>query len=670
MNNDKLPLQSPDGVQDNIGKIAALFPHCITETAEGRAVDFDLLRQTLSPALVEGQKERYRLEWPGKREALVTAHLPTTNTLRPVPEQSVNFDSTQNLYIEGDNLEVLKLLQESYLGRVKMIYIDPPYNTGNDFVYRDNFAQDAESYQAESGERDEYNRRLVANPATDGRYHSNWLSMMYPRLKLARNLLKEDGVIFISIDDNEVHNLRKICDEIFGEVNFVANVIWEKKYAPSNDAKWLSDNHDHILLYAKNKIIWRPRLLPRTEEQNQRYTNRDNDSRGVWKSSDLSVKSYSEAYDYPIETPSGRIVHPPSGACWRVSREKFDEMVKDNRIWFGENGDNVPSIKRFLTDVKDGIVPLTIWKYSEVGHNQIGRQELKKLFDGKGYFDGPKPVELISKTLKISGLDDDSIVLDFYSGSATSGQATMEYNAAYSTKCKFILVQLPEKIDEKSEAYNDGYKSICEIGKERIRRAGTKIKTELAADIEKLQQQHEKKQAELDDENSHLVPTPEITEKLAAEIAELEQQITTKTNTLQQLDTGFRVYRLDSSNMEDVYYRPQDIQQENLQLFADNIKPGRTAHDLLAQVMLAWGLPLHLKINTLHLAGKTVLQVAENSLFACFDTGIDEAFAHALAPYQPLRVVFKDAGFATDTAKTNVRQLLKQLSPDTEIKVI
>ncbi|WP_258104669.1 site-specific DNA-methyltransferase [Marinoscillum sp. MHG1-6] len=618
MDIEKLDLKSPDLVNENFEKLAALFPNCVTEGAEGKAIDFDLLKQELSHAVVEGNKERYRLEWPGKREAIVTANLPTTKTLRPVREDSVDFDNTENLYIEGDNLEVLKLLQESYLGKIKMIYIDPPYNTGKDFVYKDNFSKDAQEELIESGQKDEYNQRLVANPETAGRYHSDWLSMMYPRLKLARNLLSNDGVIFISIDDNEVHNLKRVCDEIFGDINFIANVIWERAFAPKNDAKYFSDSHDHILVFTKNILEFEIGKLERSEESKSRYKNADDDSRGPWTSGDLSVKTYSEKYDYPITTPSGRTVNPPHGSCWRVSKEKFQELVNDNRIWFGKDGNNVPRLKRFLSEVQTGMVPISIWPYKEVGHNQEGRQEVKKLFDDKGYFDGPKPVRLLSRILQVANLDEDSTVLDFFSGSGSLAHTVYSWNAENQGRVSFIQVQLPEETDEKSEAYKAGFKNICEIGKERIRRAANKIKEETKADI----------------------------------------------------DYGFRVYRLDSSNMQDVYYKPQDYNQSNLDLFADNVKPDRTADDLLAQVMLDWGLPLSLKIEQVDVSGKKAFKVAENSLYACFDSGIDEDFAKAIAQDEPLRIVFKDSGFKNDTAKTNVKQLLKQLSPETEMKVI
>lgn len=619
-------MQTPNHSQDNITQIRVLFPNCVTETRDNKgiikySVDFDLLRQEISESIVEGPQERYHLNWPGKREALITANAPIAKTLRPCQEESVAFDTTKNLFIEGDNLEALKLLQETYLGKIKMIYIDPPYNTGNDFIYEDDFAENTDEFLKKSNQKDESGNRLVANTESNGRFHSDWLSMMYPRLRLARNLLKDDGVIFISIDDGEVHNLRKICDEVFGEVNFVANVVWEKKYSPSNDAKWLSDNHDHILVYVKHKESWRPKLLPRSDEHNNRYTNKDNDSRGPWKSSDLSVKSYSEKYDYPITTPSGRVVNPPHGTCWRVSSERFTELKDDNRIWFGINNDNVPSLKRFLHEVQDGIVPLTIWKYSEVGHNQIGRQEVKELFDGMGLFDSPKPVSLLSRILHVANLSADDIILDFFAGSSTTAHAVMQLNAEDGGNRKFIMVQLPEACDEKSEAFKAGYPNIAEISKERIRRAGKKI---IEGDCH------------------------ESWEK----------------------DIGFRVFKVDSSNMSDVYHIPDAIRQDELDFLISNIKPDRAPEDLLFQVLLDWGVDLTLPIRKEILLGKSVFFVDENALVACFDDTIGEELIKELAKRKPLRVVFRDLGFTSDAAKINAGQSIKQISPDTKVKVI
>ena len=616
--NDKLDMQSVDFTSLNTEKIAAIFPNCVTETHDGKKIDFDLLKQELSAEIVEGNKERYRLEWPGKREAIVTANIPTNKTLRPVREDSVDFDTTENIYIEGDNLEVLKLLQESYLGKIKMIYIDPPYNTGKDFVYKDNFSKEGSAELFESGQKNEYNEKLVANPETSGRYHSDWLSMMYPRLKLARNLLTDDGVIFISIDDNEVHNLRKLCDNVFGEENFVGNVIWHKKYSVANDSKYFSTSHDHIIIYAKIKTKFNIGKLPRTDTQNDNYKNPDNDARGSWQSTSLSVGRITEKDIYEIIAPNGKKYFPPEGSSWRYSKEKYAELLNDNRITFGLKGDSMPRQKRFLSEVQEGLTPTTIWSFKDVGHTDEGKKETTNLFE-KAVFDYPKPVRLLEQIINIGNVDN-GIVLDFFSGSASTAHAILKNNSEKTSKnsLRFVLVQLPENTDEKSEAYKAGYKTIAEIGKERIRRAANKIKEETGADI----------------------------------------------------DYGFRVYRLDSSNMKDVYYKPQDFTPSLLDALEDNVKEDRTAEDLVTQVMLDWGLPLSLKIERKTIAGKEVFAVAGDSLYCCFAEGVDEAFAKEVAKEKPLRIVFRDRGFASDTAKTNVKQLLKQLSPETEMKVL
>lgn len=413
----------------------------------------------------------YEFNWEGKELAYKLAQTPSTGTLIPDKESSKNWDDTENLYIEGDNLEVLKLLQKSYFGKVKMIYIDPPYNTGKDFVYHDNFRDNIANYKEIT------NQTTRANPETNGRYHTDWLNMMYPRLKLARNLLREDGVIFISIDDNENSNLRKICDEVFGESNYVQEIIWQKKFSPQNDAKYFSLNHENIYCYAKSKDLFSRNLLPMTDEQKSRYKNLDNDSRGPWTSGDISVSRVTEKDIYGIKTPSGREIYPPNGRSWRVSEEKLNDLIKDNRIWFGENGDNVPRIKRFLSEVQNGIVPISLWYHEEVGHTQSAAQNLKKLFNDKALFDYPKPVELIKKELLLA-TDKNDIVLDFFSGASTTAHAVMQLNMEDIGKRKFIMVQLPELTYEKSDAYKSGYKNICEIGKERIRRAGDKIVSE------------------------------------------------------------------------------------------------------------------------------------------------------------------------------------------------
>lgn len=624
---EKLKMVTKDKIGDNIAAIKVLFPNCIsevrdTETGETQfIVDFDVLKQELSDSVIESGIERYRMEWPGKREALLASNAPIAKTLRPFANDSVDFEATMNTLIEGDNLDSLKLLQQSLMGKVKLIYIDPPYNTGNDFIYADDFSENASSFLERSLQSDSDKNKLVVNPDSSGRFHSTWLSMIYSRLRLARSLLRNDGVIFVSIDDGEVHNLRKVADEVFGESNFVANVIWEKKYAPSNDARWFSDNHDHILVYAKNKEDWKPRALPRSDEQNQRYTNRDNDPRGPWKSSDLSVKSYAASYDYEVVTPSGRVVRPPHGACWRVSRHRLREMIADNRIWFGEDGSNVPSVKRFLSEVKDGVVPLTIWKHTDVGHNQAGRQELKKLFDGQAYFDGPKPVSLLRRIIYLSGAKDDDIIMDFFAGSGTTAHAVLEANAEDGASRKFVLVQLDEKVEPSSEAGRAHFSTIADITKERIRLAGKKL---LSSDCH-----------------------PDWNR-----------------------DVGFRVFKVDTSNMKDVYYRPDDLKQADLLDMVDNVKEGRTAEDLLFQVLVDWGVDLTLPIHREMLYGKTVFFVDDNALVACFEKSVSEELVKELAKREPLRVVFRDSGFVSDAVKINVEQIFRQLSPTTDVKTI
>ena len=612
---DKLDGMSMDLEQTEKEKLKTIFPQCF---AEGK-LDIDKLL-SLCGEYIDNDHEKYKFEWNGKSECLRLAQKRSTGTLRPCPEESVNWDSTQNLYIEGDNLEVLKLLQTSYYRKVKMIYIDPPYNTGNDFVYADDFADPLERYKEVT------QQTTKSNPETMGRFHTNWLNMMYPRLRLAANLLRDDGVIFISIDDNEVTNLRKVCDEVFGEENFVASVIWEKKYSPANDAKWLSDNHDFILIYAKQKEIWRPKLLPRGEEQNSRYTNRDNDPRGDWKAADMTVKSYSASYDYPIKTPSGRIVKPSEGRCWNTSKENFEKLVADNRIWFGENGDNMPAMKKFLTEVKDGIVPLTIWKYEEVGHNQEGRQELKKLFDDKGYFDGPKPIRLISKILKIANLDKDDIILDFFSGSATTAHAVMQLNAEDGGNRQFIMVQLPELCDKKSEAYKAGYKNICEIGKERIRRAGAKILAEAEENNRQLQIGAEEK------------PLP---------------------------DVGFKVFKLDTSNIK--LWDGTPVSEEDYQIvldrmndMIDSIKDDRTDMDVVYEIMLKMGVPLTYPVQPIEIDGVKAYSVGEDGLLmVCLDAGITTETIERLADYAPAKIVIAESCFADVSAMRNAHYVLR-----------
>lgn len=548
------------------------------------------------------------------------ANTTTNKTLRPCIEESKDWDNTENLYIEGDNLEVLKLLQNSYFNKVKMIYIDPPYNTGNDFIYIDDFAQNIDEYEEAKGSFDEEGNRLFKNTDTNGRFHSDWCSMIYPRLVLARNLLANDGVIFISIDDNEQENLKKICDEVFGEKNFIAQVIWERAYAPVNLKKHFSENHDYIICYAKDidKAICNG--LPRASEANDRYSNPDNDPRGIWKSDNLSVGTIVQSKIYEIITPGGRKVLPPEGYCWRLSKEKFKEFVKDNRIWFGKDGNNVPSIKRFLTEVKQSITPMTIWKYSEVGHSQDAKQNLKKLFDGKSFFDYPKSVELIKRCIQLYS-NESSIIIDFFSGSATTAHAVMQLNAEDGGKRKFIMVQLPEKTDEKSEAFKAGYKNICEIGKERIRRAGEKIKEEAGLNG-------------------------------------------------QDLDIGFRVLKLDSSNMKDIYYSADEYDQGMLENMQSNTKEDRTDLDLLFGCLVDWGLELDKPYTIKKINGHKVHIYNDGDLVACFEKDLDMKTIDEIAKLQALRVVFSDNSFVDSATKINVAEHFKMIAPDSDIKVI
>ena len=639
---ETLKMHSLDGVQRNIELIGELFPNAITEVKrDGKvehAIDFDVLRQELSDSIVEGLEERYQFTWPDKKKAMLAANAPITATLRPVVTDSVGKDGTpggfdsENLYIEGDNLEVLKLLQETYLGKVKMIYIDPPYNTGNDFVYEDDFAQSADEYMENSGQYDEEGNRLVTNTESNGRFHTVWLNMIYPRLKIAKDLLADDGVVFISIDDSEQGNLKKICDDIFGECNFVNTVIWEKRYSPQNAVQWFSENHDFILVYAKNKMIWHPQLLERTDEMNARYTNRDNDPRGPWKAVDSTAQGGhgTKSQFYVLKAPNGKEHHLTSGRCWLYTEKVMAEMIADNRIWFGENGNNVPAIKRFLTEVKQGVACQTIWKYEDVGHSQDGKKELKALFPETVPFDTPKPTKLLERMLKITS-EPDFICLDFFSGSATTAHAVMKLNAEDGGHRKFIMVQLPEKTDEKSEAYKAGYKNICEIGKERIRRAGKQILSVGGGQLSFSETQPDQSAP---------------------------------------IDIGFRCLRLDSSNMENVYYTPEETQQQDLFSLVDNVKPDRTPEDLLFQVMLDLGVLLSSTIEVKEIAGKKVFNVADGFLLACFDHDVTEETVKAIAQMKPYYAVFRDSSMANDSVATNFDQIFETYSPETVRKVL
>lgn len=655
MSIEKLDLQSPDLVNQNFEKLAVLFPNCVTESADGKAIDFDLLKQELNHAVVEGTKERYRLEWPGKREAIVTANLPTNKTLRPVREDSVKFDTTENLYIEGDNLEVLKLLQESYLSKIKMIYIDPPYNTGRDFVYKDNFTQDSEEYKAESGQVDEYNKRLVANPETAGRYHSDWLSMLYPRLKLARNLLTNDGVIFISIGVEEIASLKKVMDEIFGESNFIEIFSWVKTSTPPALSTKSRKTNEYILCYEKswNPFKYNGELLDGGDQpllnsgnserellfpKDSVYFNRLKFPNGIYESQkpervemidNIEINNGYSTTDFRLKgefkwTQEFLNEELKKGTKFIVKSEKLSiRFIRDDEGY-----------KRPTNFIKEKYTtPVINKKDNGVGTNETASSELSELM-GVDLFSYPKPASLMKYLINFV-CEENDIVLDFFSGSSSTAEGVLSWAAENRKNLKYMMVQLPENLDDNLKTADTNSKRliengirfldtlkkphfISELAKERIRRASKKIQDATKADI----------------------------------------------------DYGFRVYRLSDSNMQDVYYKPQDYNQGNLDLFADNVKPDRTADDLLAQVMLDWGLPLSSKIEQSTINGKQLFKVSENSLYACFDKGVDEDFAKVIAKDAPLRIVFRDNGFKDDTAKTNVKQLLKQLSPETEMKVI
>ena len=677
---EKLHLQTHNIVDENIKKIAELFPNCLTERLDENgkpeaAIDFDQLRQELSKDIVEGPEERYQFTWPDKRNAIRLANMPTTDTLRPCREESVDFDNTQNLYIEGDNLEVLKLLRENYLGKVKMIYIDPPYNTGNDFVYNDDFAQTAGDYVHNSGQEDEEGNRLVANTESNGRFHTDWLNMIYPRLKVAKDLLSADGAIFVSIDDNEICNLLKILNEIYGEHNFVADISWQKTYSPKNNNTGVSAEVEHIVVYSKHPN-WTPNRLNRTKQMDSLYSNPDND-RCDWTSADAFAPGAvtHQGMVYAVQNPfNGELIYPTKGRCWcreqrivfesiskwakyklvdlhdegmraeicGISREDvrkevtgiiLDETLEEARkhaselyakgpwplFYFTKGGQGRVRRKAYLDDM-DGKIVTNLWQYDEVGHNDEAKKELKSLFSGNAPFDTPKPTRLVKRILDIA-TKNDSLVLDFFSGSATTAQATMEKNAEDFGQRKFILVQLNEECNVAN------YSNLCEIGKERIRRAGKKIVEEQKA-----------KQADL------------------------------FSGEKKPLDIGFRVLKLDSSNMQDVYYSPEQF-NENL-LFEDNIKHDRTDEDLLFQAMIELGIELSAKIEKREIAGKTVWSVADNYLMACFDKDVNETTITEIARQHPYYFVLRDASLATDNVADNFEQIWEEYSKDTIRRII
>lgn len=619
---DKLKMHSPDLTQDNITKIQKMFPGCVTESSgdDGQirlAVDFDQLQQELSDSIVDGPKERYHLNWPGKREALITANTPISKTLRPCRDESVDFDTTKNLFIEGDNLEALKLLQETYLGKIKMIYIDPPYNTGNDFVYSDDFSEEASEFLKRTNQKDGTGNRLVANTVTNGRFHSDWLSMMYARLKLARSVLTDDGVIFISIDDGEQANLKNICDEIFGERNFIANTIWRSKDNSNNDAKKFSTDHNHTLIYGKGSD-WQPEKLDDAAKRTH-FKNPSNDPRGPYfDGNPLNSPALRENLIFDIISPAGVAIKPPKNG-WRWSKETIESKIQSGEIYFTEDERSIRR-RTYLADMP-GLPPSTLWTDLEkTGHNRQAKYELLNLIK-EDVFDTPKPTKLIKFIMELTPLEPGDLVMDFFAGSGSSADAALQYCSKEGKNLSFISVQFPEPTDSKSEAAKAGYSNIANIFKERIRRAGQNI---------------------------------------------IEGQCHPDWNG----DVGFRVLKVDSSNMADVFYKPADTTQAGLLDLVDNIKPDRSPEDLLFQVLLDWGVGLTLPIRCETLHGKTVFFVADNALVACFESGITDELIKNLAAYQPMRVVFRDTAFKNDAAKINAGQFFKSLSPTTEIKVV
>lgn len=624
---EKLKLHTPDFTDANIARIAELFPGCVTETRDEqgrlkRAIDFDLLRQELSDQVIDGPRERYQLDWPGKREALLAANAPIAKTLRPCREESVDFDTTRNLFIEGDNLDALKLIQETYLSQVKLIYIDPPYNTGNQYIYNDDFKQETAAYLSESLQVGWDEEKLTANPESAGRFHSNWLSMLFPRLKLARNLLSDNGAIFISIDENEVHNLRGMCDEVFGAGNSVTIITWQKRYTRSNNTVGFTSVVEYVVVYQKSASFV-VNLLPRTEEADARYSNPDNDPRGVWKgASFLNPATPQERPNlcYEIRNPNTGEVTRPTTNAWRKQESEYRRLQDENRLYWGDDGTSpVPSVKMFLSEAR-GMTPINFWVHGYAGNTDSGTRDAEEVL-GKSIFSNPKPVQLMRRILE-HGSDSDCIVMDFFAGSGTLAQAVLDANRRDGGHRRFILVQQPEAVSEKSMAREAGFANIAEVCKERLRRAGNRLKNA--------------------NDGQHLA----------------------------DLDVGFRVLKIGTSNMKDVYHTPDALQQADLFDQVDNIKPDRTTEDLLFQVLLDWGVDLALPIRSETLAGRQVFFVDTDALAACFETGIDEPVMRAIAERRPLRVVFRDAGFSDDSMKINCEQIFKTLSPATEVRAI
>ena len=621
---DNFDLRSHDAVGDKIAELLRLFPEIRTE---GGKLDFDRLKLALGETVDVG-KERYGMNWPGKAECSKTIQTPSLGTLRPCPEESVNFDTSENLIIEGDNLEVLKLMQKSYLSKVKLIYIDPPYNTGNDFIYPDNFSESLQTYLEYTGQVDDAGTKFGTNTDSDGRFHSKWMNMMYPRLYLARNLLRDDGVIFISIDDGEVDNLKKLCNEVFGEENFVGNVIWQKVYAPKSSARHFSEDHDYIMVFAKSAVTWTPGLLPRTDEQNDDYKNPDSDPRGRWKANNLSARNYYSKGTYSIKCPGGRVIEgPPRGRYWSIAEEKLWQLHSEGRVWWGKDGNNVPSPKIYFSEVKQGRVPQTLWKYEDVGHTQEAKKTIVELLDfedSESVFDTPKPPRLITRMLQLAtGTSTDDIVLDFFAGSGTTAQSVIEQNKGDGGNRRFILVQLPEQTGQSR------FQTIADITKERVRRVIERINREDAKIAE--------------DEN--------------------EQLFSLRSTRLGCETLGFRVFKLAESNFTtwdaQVAHEPKALQNQ-LDFHVDHIRDERTPDDILYELLLKSGFPLTTPVEKQTLAGKTVHSVAGGALVICLERELTLELIRAIAEGKPERVVCLDEGFAgNDQLKANAVQTFK-----------
>ncbi len=618
---EKRALHSPDLTARNVERIAELFPQVITESrdAEGNvtlAVDFDLLRQEFSDHVVEGPQERYQLDWPGKRAAAFAANAPIAKTLRPVREESVDFDTTKNLFIEGDNLDALKLLQESYLGKVKLIYIDPPYNTGNDFVYEDDFAESSADYLARSGQTSETGDRLIANTESNGRFHSDWLSSIYPRLKLARNFLAKDGAIAVSIDDHEVASLRHLMDELFGPQNFVAAVVWQKRYSRENRGV-IGDAHEYLVIYARDPQAFQDTrgLIPPSEKQLEVYKNPNNDPRGRWRGVPMTAQGFRPNQMYEVVTPTGARHTPPEGRCWGMVEPEFLRLKESGRIYFGKDGNAQPSVIRYLDEVA-GFVPWTWWPSDEVGHTDESRKEIRRLLGTQTAFDTPKPVRLMRRLLHIA-VPEDGIVLDFYAGSATTAHAVLEANAEDGHNRQFILVQLAELISGEHV-----FADVAEVARQRIRSASDEVLAK-----------------------SELSPA-------------------------WSRDVGFRSLRIDATGWIDVLNSADELTQSALEIAIESVRPDRTGEDQLFEVLVDWGIDLSLPISSEQIAAHEVLVVDGDGLIGCFEDDVTEEVVRAIAARHPLRVVFKDSGFATDAARINAEQIFREVSPETEVRTI